>query len=106
MKKFLDIQNIINKNYNYETNGFMTGRIYNDKANSQWSERIIRYTIINKLNTQKTLELFREHYKEVLDNTNTDTHENIISIMKSGIESAKFNDNNYCLKRSDQRIKS
>jgi len=95
--KFSDTQDLINKDYNYEANGFTIGDIYNDKNSNQWSGRILSYAIINKLNTIETLKLFGEYYQEVLDNPNADSHKNIRALMKYGIESAKFDNNKLLL---------
>ena len=93
MKKFAEIQKIIDENYNYEANGFKIGDVYNDKTQNQWSGKILSYAFLNNLNTAETLELFGEHFADVLNNPNADTHKNIRALMKNTLSGVKFDNN-------------
>ncbi|MDR3290058.1 MAG: HopJ type III effector protein [Rickettsiales bacterium] len=90
MKKFSEIQDLITKEYEYTANGFSIGDIYNDVNSNQWSGRVLSYAKLNGLNLQQTLELFGEHYQDVLNNPNTDTHKNIRALIKYGVNGVKF----------------
>ena len=93
MKKFSEIQEIINTDYTYEPNGFTIGNIYNDSNNNQWSGKIASYAVINNLTNQETLELFGEHYQSVLDDPNGTGHANVRALIKYGLTGVKFDNN-------------
>jgi hypothetical protein len=92
---FIDTQNMITKwaednKYIYSANGFSVGDVYNDLNGNQWSAKILSYAKINNLSLKETLNLFEEHYQDVLNNPNVDTHKNIRALIKNGLEKVKF----------------
>jgi hypothetical protein len=97
MREFIEIQNTIDDGYSYSSNGFTIGNIYNDANSNQWSGKVLSYAVLNKLTTEQTLELFGEHYRDVLANPDADTHKNIRALMKFGLDGVSFDSNKLLL---------
>jgi hypothetical protein len=97
MRKFAEIQDTINNEYDYSPNGFTIGDVYNDANSNQWSGKVLSYAVLNELTTEQTLELFGEHYRDVLDNPNADTHKNIRALIKFSLNSVSFDNNKLLL---------
>jgi aspartokinase len=89
---FSDVLKEINNDYFYSPNGFVVGENKNDSSQNQGAARVLSYAKLKNLSLQQTLELFCEHYIEVLDTKNSNSHQNIRELIKCGLEGVKFDD--------------
>ena len=61
--------------------GFENNWVINEAGENLWSLKILAIAIILGFNTQQALRMFWEHYEEVIDNPEWDSHSNIRALM-------------------------
>jgi hypothetical protein len=87
---FTEVMQYIDTNYNFEPIAFTNGLLENAAGQNSGSCKLFQFAIINKLTKQQTLSCFAEHYQDVLNNPNGESHQNIRNFMQYGFEGLVF----------------
>ncbi len=88
---FTEILSFIEGNYQYFPSAFKNGNLYNEANQNQGSAKVLYFAHLNQLNQEDTLLLFAEHYQNVLDNPESDNHQNIRQFASNGWSGIEFN---------------
>ena len=89
---FADTMQVIEDNYNFTPTTFTNGDITINAGENSGSCKLFAFAVHQKLRKEETLFCFGEHYKNVLEDENGDSHQNIRNFMKSGFEGLAFDD--------------
>lgn len=82
---FEDTMSNIDQNYNFTPARFKNGELLNAENENNGSCKIFAFAHIHKLTEQQTLHCFGDYYrKDVLDNPDSNDHQNIRNFMKTG----------------------
>ncbi|AUC22172.1 type III effector [Polaribacter sejongensis] len=87
---FADTMQVIEDNYNFTPTSFTNGDIKNKAGENSGSCKLFAFAKIQKMTKEEALFCFGEHYKNVLEDENGDSHQNIRNFMKSGFEGLSF----------------
>jgi hypothetical protein len=89
---------LIEQTYHYTPVAFTNGDIKNSKDENQGSAKVFCFANIHKLTQLETLYCFGEHYQAVLNNPESDTHQNIRHFMTYGWLGLNFSSSALSLK--------
>ena len=84
---FKDFLSIIDKEFNFTPCIFYIGKKENAAWENTGSLKVITYAIMMWYDTQEALKLFGEHYKEVCETPDGDSHPNIRALQEEGLKS-------------------
>lgn len=87
---FLETMQVIEENYNFTPTAFTNGEIKNKAGENSGSCKLFAFAIHQQLTKEETLFCFGEHYKNVLEDENGTSHQNIRNFMKTGFSSLSF----------------
>ncbi|ARV06744.1 type III effector [Polaribacter sp. SA4-10] len=87
---FAETMQVIDDNYNFTPITFTNGGLKNNAGENAGSCKLFAFAKHQKLRKEETLCCFGEHYKNVLEDENGDSHQNIRNFMKSGFEGLSF----------------
>ena len=87
---FAETMQVIEDNYNFIPTTFTNGDIKNKAGENSGSCKLFAFAKIQKMTKEEALFCFGEHYKNVLEDENGDSHQNIRNFMKSGFEGLSF----------------
>ena len=87
---FADTMQVIEDNYNFTPTSFTNGDIKNKAGENSGSCKLFAFAKIQKMTKEEALFCFGEHYKNVLEDENGDSHQNIRNFMKSGFDGLSF----------------
>lgn len=87
---FAETMNVIDNNYNFTPTTFTNGDIKNNAGENAGSCKLFAFAKKQKLTKEETLFCFGEHYKNVLEDANGSSHQNIRNFMKTGFEVLSF----------------
>ncbi|MCL7764058.1 HopJ type III effector protein [Polaribacter sp. Z014] len=87
---FAETMQVIEDNYNFTPTTFTNGDIKNKTGENSGSCKLFAFAKIQKLTKEEALFCFGEHYKNVLEDENGISHQNIRNFMKSGFEGLSF----------------
>ena len=87
---FAETMQVIEENYNFTPTNFTNGEIENKAGENSGSCKLFAFAKIQKLTKEETLFCFGEHYKNVLEDKNGTSHQNIRNFMKFGFEGLSF----------------
>ena len=87
---FADTMQVIEENYNFTPTTFTNGDITNNAGENSGSCKLFAFAVHQKLQKEEALFCFGEHYKNVLEDANGDSHQNIRNFMKSGFKGLSF----------------
>ncbi|WP_299058600.1 HopJ type III effector protein [uncultured Polaribacter sp.] len=87
---FAETMQVIEENYNFTPTTFTNGEIENKAGENSGSCKLFAFAKIQKLTKEETLFCFGEHYKNVLEDKNGTSHQNIRNFMKFGFEGLSF----------------
>ena len=87
---FADVLAFIADNYEYEATAFKNGDLNNAATENQGSCKVFSYAQLNNFSKDDTLQLFAEHYRNVLENPEADNHQNIRNFIKYGWDGISF----------------
>jgi hypothetical protein len=87
---FNDLIQYIDNNYNYQNTAFQNGNLFNTINENQGSGKVFYFGQQEQLTKEQTLYCFGEHYQDVLNNPNGDSHQNIRNFMQFGWEGIEF----------------
>ncbi|MEC4003289.1 HopJ type III effector protein [Flavobacterium sp. SUN052] len=90
-KSFQETIAYIDSNYNFTPTAFKNGNQINNAGENNGSCKIFAFAKLNHLAVEDTLTLFGDFYfKEVLEHTNENNHQNIRNFMIFGWEGISF----------------
>ncbi len=87
---FAETMQVIEDNYTFTPTTFTNGNIKNNAGENSGSCKLFAFAKLQKLQKEETLFCFGEHYKNVLEDANGDSHQNIRNFMKTGFEGLSF----------------
>ena len=87
---FADTMQVIEDNYNFTPTAFKNGTIENKEGENDGSCKLFAFAKLQKLTKEETLFCFGEHYKNVLEDANGTSHQNIRNFMKTGFDGLTF----------------
>ncbi len=94
LPNFQDTLAIIEQVYHFQPTAFENGLgeniVSNDADHNQGSCKVFSFARLHGLNEQQTLNLFGEHYRQVLATPEAADHVNIRSFMRHGWAGIKF----------------
>jgi len=96
---FAETMQVIDDNYNFTPAAFTNGDIKNNAGENSGSCKLFAFAVHQKLTKEETLFCFGEHYKNVLEDKNGDTHQNIRNFIKYGFKGLSFNNEALQLKK-------
>ena len=83
--EFQDTMAVIDANYVYVASLFSNGDLVNQAGENEGSCKLFAFAKLNNLDEEKTLACFGAYYREdVLQNPDSDNHQNIRNFMKTG----------------------
>ena len=87
---FADTMQVIEDNYNFTPTAFKNGTIENKEGENAGSCKLFAFAKLQKLTKEETLFCFGEHYKNVLEDANGTSHQNIRNFMNTGFDGLTF----------------
>jgi len=89
---FQRVIDTINRNFDFAPTAFgvVAGAADNPAGQNEGACRVLAFAKDMGLSAASTLALFAEHYKNVLDNPDADSHQNIRLVMRHGIDAVWF----------------
>ncbi|MFD2530091.1 HopJ type III effector protein [Polaribacter marinaquae] len=87
---FADTMQVIEDNYNFTPTAFKNGTIENKAGENAGSCKLFAFAKLQKLTKEETLFCFGEHYKNVLEDANGTSHQNIRNFMNTGFDGLTF----------------
>lgn len=92
--QFDDTMSAIDANYTFSPTAFKNGNADNAANTNNGSCKIFAFGLLNKLSEAQTLACFGDFYrKDVLENPQGDSHQNIRNFMQSGWAGINFEGN-------------
>ncbi|MEO9572236.1 MAG: HopJ type III effector protein [Polaribacter sp.] len=88
---FADTMQVIEDNYNFTPITFTNGELKNNTGENSGSCKLFAFAKLESLTQEETLFCFGEHYKNVLEDVNGDSHQNIRNFIKTGFNGLSFN---------------
>ncbi|APG65982.1 type III effector [Tenacibaculum todarodis] len=95
---FAETMQVIEDNYTFTPTVFTNGGIKNNAGENSGSCKLFAFAKLQKLQKKEALFCFGEHYKNVLEDENGTSHQNIRNFMKSGFEGLSFESEALALK--------
>ena len=95
---FKELMNLIENEYEFTPTAFKNGQCDNAENENSGSCKLFAFAKLQKLQKKEALFCFGEHYKNVLEDENGTSHQNIRNFMKSGFEGLSFNGEALALK--------
>ncbi|AUC86033.1 type III effector [Polaribacter sp. ALD11] len=87
---FVETMQVIEDNYNFTPTTFTNGELKNNAGENIGSCKLFAFAKHQKLTKEETLFCFGEHYKNVLEDKNGTSHQNIRNFIKTGFEGLSF----------------
>ena len=89
--KFQDTMAVIDTAFSYTPTAFINGDLVNQAGENEGSCKLFAFAKLNNLDEEKTLACFGAYYREdVLQNPDSDNHQNIRNFMKTGWAGVTF----------------
>lgn len=96
---FLETMAVIEDGYNFTPTTFLNGELTNKAEENSGSCKIFAFGNHQKLSKEHTLYCFGEHYKNVLQDPQGTSHQNIRSFIKNGFNGLSFRGEALTLKK-------
>jgi hypothetical protein len=87
---FSETMQVIEDNYTFTPTTFINGETKNKAGENSGSCKLFAFAIHQQLTKKETLFCFGEHYKNVLEDVNGNTHQNIRNFIKTGFKGLSF----------------
>jgi len=87
---FAETMQVIDDHFNFSPTGFSNGKIYNKAGENSGSCKLFAFAMHQKFTKEETLFCFGEHYKNVLEDANGTSHQNIRNFMNTGFDGLSF----------------
>lgn len=88
--KFSDVLQFIEAHYTHSPAAFKNGTQVNAATENQGSAKILSFAQLNRLSEADTLQLFAEHYDDVIATPGAANHQNIRQFMQNGWKGVHF----------------
>ena len=88
--KFSEVLQFIEARYTHTATAFKNGEQHNAATENQGSAKVLSFAQANNLSEEETIQLFAEHYDDVLSTPEATNHQNIRQFMKSGWDGVQF----------------
>jgi hypothetical protein len=95
---FSETMQVVEENYNFKPTSFKNGNVENNAGENSGSCKVFAFAVQQELTKKETLLCFGEHYRNVLEDTNGTSHQNIRNFMQFGFEGLSF-DNQALIKK-------
>lgn len=90
--RFHDTLELISDGFEYRPTSFHNGPLFNKAGENEGSCRVFSLAQYCNLNEADTLQLFAEHYREVLNDPAGESHGNIRQFMTTGWSGIRFDE--------------
>lgn len=87
---FSETMHVIEENFSFSPTAFSNGEMNNKLSENSGSCKLFAFAILQKFTKEETLFCFGEHYKNVLDDANGTSHQNIRNFLKTGFDGLNF----------------
>ena len=87
---FSETMQVIENNYHFTPTAFTNGEIKNNAGENSGSCKLFAFAVHQQLTKEETLFCFGEHYKNVLEDENGESHQNIRNFMKTSFDGLHF----------------
>ncbi|MDP5106905.1 HopJ type III effector protein [uncultured Polaribacter sp.] len=87
---FSETMQVIEDNYHFTPTAFTNGEIKNNAGENSGSCKLFAFAVHQQLTKEETLFCFGEHYKNVLEDENGESHQNIRNFMKTSFDGLYF----------------
>ncbi len=101
--RFKDTLELIGQAFDYLPAAFHNGPLFNPAGENEGSCQVFSLAQYCNLNEADTLQLFAEHYRQVLDDPAGESHGNIRQFMTTGWSGIRF-EGQPLRKRSDENL--
>lgn len=81
---------VIDSHYDFKATQFDNGPVSNPAGTNSGSCKVFSFAGLHGLSEAQTLRMFAEHYQNVLETPEGDTHGNIRAFMKTGFDGLEF----------------
>jgi hypothetical protein len=89
--EFQDAMAVIETAYEYSPTPFTNGKLVNQAGENEGSCKLFAFAKLQGLNEENTLACFGTYYRnDVLQNPESDNHQNIRNFMQTGWDGIKF----------------
>ena len=82
--KFEDVMALIDTHYESGLIEFKNGDIVNKQGENEGSAKLLSYAALSEMDKDTTLKLWGQYYREVVNDPDGDSHQNIRNFMKYG----------------------
>ena len=87
---FAETMQVIDTHFTFLPTAFSNGKIHNKAGENSGSCKLFAFAMHQKLTKEETLFCFGEHYKNVLEDVNGISHQNIRNFMNTGFDGLSF----------------
>ena len=87
---FEDTLAVIDGHYDFTPRAFKNGPVDNAAGTNNGSCKVFSFATLHGLTQTQALAMFAQHYQNVLDEPNGETHANIRAFMKHGFDGLVF----------------
>ena len=87
---FAETMQVIDTHFTFSPTAFSNGKIHNKAGENSGSCKLFAFAMHQKLTKEETLFCFGEHYKNVLEDVNGISHQNIRNFMNTGFDGLSF----------------
>lgn len=88
---FTDVLALIDANYDFTPTAFDNADVHNPAGTNNGSCKVFSFAKLHGFTAEETLKLFAEHYDDVLNSPQGDTHQNIRAFQKNGWDKLAIN---------------
>jgi hypothetical protein len=96
---FAETMQVIENYYHFNPTAFTNGDTINNAGENNGSCKLFAFAVHQQLTEEETLCCFCEHYKNVLEDKNGTSHQNIRNFMKTGFKGLSFKNEALTLKK-------
>ena len=87
---FAETMQVIDDHFNFFPTAFSNGKILNKAGENSGSCKLFAFAMHKKLTKEETLFCFGEHYKNVIEDANGISHQNIRNFMNTSFDGLSF----------------
>jgi HopJ type III effector protein len=87
---FEEVMEMIDTHYESQLLEFKNGDIVNQQGENEGSAKLLSYAALSGMDKDTTLRLWGQYYREVLNDLNGSSHQNIRNFMKYGWDGVPF----------------
>lgn len=80
----------IEQEFNFVASAFTNGEVRNESDQNQGSCKVLAMAKLLELSSEQALKCFGEHYRDVVDTPDGDSHQNIRQLQQHGLAGVTF----------------